>query len=64
MAIQLWILTVALEQFKRHYYGEVNVLTGISATIFAGGVVMLWLLRRTPKVRREAPSSRRSQIPE
>jgi hypothetical protein len=57
MAIQLWILTVALEQFKRHHYGEVNALTGISAIIFAGGLVMLWLLRRTPKVRRAAPSS-------
>jgi pantoate kinase len=57
MAIQLWILTVALEQFKRHHYGEVIALAGVSASIFAGGVVMLWLLRRTPKVCRPASSS-------
>lgn len=51
MGVQLWILTVALEQFERHHYGEVYALTGISALIFAGGVAMLWMLRRTPRVR-------------
>lgn len=51
MGIQLWILTVALEQFERHRYNEVYALTGISALIFIGGVAILWMLRRTPSVR-------------
>jgi hypothetical protein len=52
MGIQLWILTVALEHFERHEYSPIYALTGISALIFAGGILMLWLLRRTPAVRR------------
>jgi hypothetical protein len=51
MGMQLWILTVALEQFERHHYREVYALTGFSALIFAGGVAILWMLRRTPRVR-------------
>jgi hypothetical protein len=58
MAIQLWILTVALEHFESHEYSQIYALAGISALIFAGGVVMLWLLRRTPAIRRTSvPSS-------
>lgn len=58
MGIQLWILTVALEHFERHEYPPIYALAGISALIFAGGVLMLWLLRRTPAVRRTSvPSS-------
>src|SRR5262249_5987292 len=58
MGIQLWILTVALEQFKRHEYPPIYALAGISALIFAGGLVMLWLLRRSPAIRRTSvPSS-------
>lgn len=52
MGVQLWILTVALEQFERHHYPEVYALTAISALIFAGGVTILWLLHRKPTVRR------------
>ena len=50
MGIQLWILTVALEHFERHAYSQIYALAAISALIFAGGVVMLWLLRKKPSV--------------
>ena len=58
MGIQLWILTVALEHFQQHEYPPLYALAGISALIFAGGVLMLWVLRRTPAIRRTSvPSS-------
>ena len=54
MGIQLWILTVALEHFKQHEYQPLYALAAISALIFAGGVLMLWVLRRTPAVRQSS----------
>lgn len=62
MGIQLWILTVALEQFDRHHYTDVYALTGISALIFAGGVAILWMLRRTPSVRATSSDAAESAI--
>lgn len=52
LALQLWILTVALEEFQRHNDGRTYALACISAVIFAGGMAVRWLLRRTPSVRR------------
>ena len=64
MGIQLWILTVALEHFQQHEYAPIYALAGVSAVIFAGGVLMLWLLRRTPAVRRTSvPSSSADESP-
>jgi hypothetical protein len=64
MGIQLWILTVSLEHFERHEYPPIYALAGISALIFAGGVMMLWLLRRTPAVGRSSvPSSSLEEKP-
>lgn len=58
MGIQLWILTVALEHFQQHEFGPIYALAGVSALIFGGGVLMLWLLRKTPTLRRTSvPSS-------
>jgi hypothetical protein len=50
MAIQLWLLTVALEIFLSGQGPDVWPLALISGFIFAGGLGMLWLLRRRPSV--------------
>lgn len=59
LALQLWILTVALEEFQRHNDERTYILAGISAGIFAGGLAVRWLLRRTPSIRRTSVSNRR-----
>lgn len=46
MAIQLWLLTVALDLFLAGQGMDVWPLAVISGFIFAGGLAMLWLLRR------------------
>lgn len=62
LALQLWILTVALEEFQRHNDQRTYMLAGISALIFAGGLAVRWLLRRTPTIRRTSVSKSSSQI--
>lgn len=56
LALQLWILTVALEEFQRHNDQRTYLLAGISALIFAGGLAVRWLLKRTPRIRRTSVS--------
>ncbi len=56
LALQLWILTVALEEFQRHNDERTYMLAGISAAIFAGGLAVRWLLKRTPRIRRTSVS--------
>jgi hypothetical protein len=51
MAIQLWLLTIALDLFLAGQGGQVWQLALVSGAIFAGGLVMLWLLRRRPHLR-------------
>lgn len=51
MAIQLWLLTIALDLFLAGRGGQVWQLALVSGAIFAGGLVMLWLLRRRPHLR-------------
>ena len=64
MGIQLWILTVALEHLQQHEYPPIYALAGVSALIFAGGVLMLWLLRKTPAIRRTSvPNSSTDEGP-
>lgn len=52
LALQLWILTVTLEEFQRHNDQRTYILAGMSALIFAGGLAVRWLLKRTPSIRR------------
>lgn len=59
MALQLWLLTVALELFLSGQGRDVWPLALISGCIFAGGLGILWLLQRRPGVRHGA-----SGIPE
>jgi hypothetical protein len=56
LALQLWILTVALEEFQRHKDERTYILAGISAVIFVGGLTIRWLLKRTPHIRRTSVS--------
>lgn len=56
LGLQLWILTVALDEFQRHNDQRTYLLAGISAVIFGGGLAVRWLLKRTPSVRRTSVS--------
>ncbi len=51
MAVQLWLLTVALDLFLGGNGGQVWQLAVVSGVIFAGGLLILWILRRKPRVR-------------
>lgn len=50
MGTQLWLLTVALELFLAGHGPEVWLLALVSGAIFAGGVMMLRVLDRRPRV--------------
>jgi hypothetical protein len=54
MGLQLWLLTVALELYLSGDGGRVWQLALVSGAIFAGGLAMLALLRRRPRIRRVA----------
>lgn len=51
LGVQLWILTVALDLFLESRGGQVWLLAAVSGVIFLGGLVVLWVLRRRPRVR-------------
>ena len=51
MALQLWLLTVALELFQSGRGLDIWPLALISGAIFAGGLGILRLLRRRPNLR-------------
>ncbi|HVC33935.1 MAG TPA: DUF6755 family protein [Chloroflexota bacterium] len=50
MAGQLWLLTVALDRYLAGQGGEVWRLAVVSGLIFLGGLGMLWLLHRRPRI--------------
>jgi hypothetical protein len=56
LALQLWLLTVALELFLSGHERRVWELALASGAIFAGGLAMLHVLGRRPRVRRAAPT--------
>ena len=58
MSIQLWLLTIALELYLAGEGERIWLVAVISGAIFAGGLLMLRLLRRRPQIRR-----REQQIP-
>ncbi len=55
MAIQLWLLTVALELLQSGHGREVWPLALVSGLIFGGGLGILLVLRRHPRVRSGPP---------
>lgn len=52
LAIQLWLLTIALNLYLAGEGHVVWLIALVSGIIFAGGLLMLWLLRRRPRIRR------------
>jgi hypothetical protein len=50
MAIQLWLLTVSLELFLAGHGERCWLLALVSGAIFAGGLFMLRLLDRRPRL--------------
>jgi hypothetical protein len=56
MGIQLWLLTIALELYLAGEASDVWLIALVSGAIFAGGLFVLWLLRRRPRVRRTSGS--------
>jgi hypothetical protein len=52
MAIQLWLLTVALDMFLAGSGSRVWQLALASGAIFAGGLLILRVLRQRPRVGR------------
>jgi hypothetical protein len=52
MGIQLWLLTVALELYLGGEGENVWWLALISGLIFLGGLVVLRIIRRQPRIRR------------
>jgi hypothetical protein len=50
LGVQLWLLTVALELFLSGHGSQVWSLALVSGLIFAGGLLILWLLGRRPRV--------------
>ena len=52
MGIQLWLLTIALELYLAGHGREVWLIGLVSGAIFAGGLLMLRLLQRRPRIRR------------
>jgi len=59
LSLQLWLLTVALDLSLAGQGGQVWVLAVISGAIFLGGLLVLAVLQRRPRIRRpsgdEAP---------
>jgi hypothetical protein len=52
LGVQLWLLTIALNRYLAGEGRDLWVIALVSAAIFAGGLFMLWLLRRRPRIRR------------
>ena len=50
MAIQLWLLTVALDLYLADQGREIWRLGVTSGLIFLGGIGILWILHRRPRV--------------
>jgi hypothetical protein len=54
MGVQLWLLTVALDLYLGGQGRAIWLLALVSGAIFAGGVLMLRVLGRRPRLRRQA----------
>jgi hypothetical protein len=55
MGVQLWLLTVALDLYLAGQVGRLWPLALGSGIIFAGGLLVLGVLGRRPRVRRAPP---------
>jgi hypothetical protein len=57
MGMQLWLLTVALDLYLGGQGGQIWLLALVSGLIFVGGVVMLAVLGRRPRLGGRQPGS-------
>jgi hypothetical protein len=58
MALQLWLLTIALELYLSGAGNRVWQLALVSGGIFLGGLAILVVLHRRPRIRRVVSSER------
>jgi hypothetical protein len=58
LSIQLWLLTIALELYLAGEGTRVWLIALVSGAIFGGGLLMLRLLRRRPRIRSGPGTSR------
>jgi hypothetical protein len=59
LGVQLWLLTVALDLYLAGKGGQVWSLALVSGAIFLGGLVVLRVLRRRPRLAPERPGGDR-----
>lgn len=59
MGMQLWLLTIALDLYLAGAGARVWQLALVSGLIFLGGLLMLRLLGRRPRVRRSSAAAAR-----
>lgn len=59
LSIQLWLLTIALELFLAGEGERVWLIALVSGAIFAGGLLMLRVLRRRPRIQTSSASRAR-----
>jgi hypothetical protein len=52
LGVQLWLLTVALDLYLGGRGDQVWSLALVSGLIFVGGLLVLWILRRRPRIAR------------
>ena len=52
MSVQLWLLTLAFNLYLSGERGRTLIAAIASGGIFAGGLVMVWVLRRSARRRR------------
>jgi hypothetical protein len=63
MGIQLWLLTIALDLYLSGEGRQLWLLALISGAIFGGGLLMLRLLQRRPRLHRPIAGSARMPRP-
>jgi hypothetical protein len=51
VGIQLWLLTVALDLYLGGSNGWAWLIAIVSGAIFLGGLLLIWVLERRPRVR-------------
>lgn len=61
LSIQLWLLTIALELYLAGEGGRVWLIAAVSGAIFAGGMLMLRLLRRRPRIHHGSSGDHRAR---
>ena len=62
LGVQLWLLTIALDLYLGGAGASIWQLALVSGAIFLGGLLMLGLLSRRPRVRRTTTDHRTARL--